>query len=436
MVDFSRGRDRGDDRGRDSGRDRGDDRGSRDSGRGARDDYDRAPRDSGRDSSRGGRGGERDGASRGRGSSYTYERRSREDIEKRQSMGANDFDKYLKDGIKIYSPKPKLNRIRILPPTWPKPKHYGHDIFVHFGVGADRGSYLDLDKMKGEKDPITEERDQLRRSGEASEEELKKMDSKRRVLIYLVDRDNEAEGVQAWAMPWTVDRDIVMLSEDRSTNEMLNIDDPEEGYDVEFFKEGEKERTKYTGVAIARRSSRLGKAEWLDYAVDNPLPDQLVFYSYEDIAKAFGGGGQHRERDRDERDGSRDSGRQERGGRDDPRDDDRARRDERDVDRGRGDDRDPPPERSRGRSRGEPELDWDTVHKMTPGELDALVESDQRLHNINVNDAKTDEELADWICEDLKLPKPEATRSRVRAEVPQDGEGDKLAEMRANRTRR
>ena len=433
MGDYSR--DRG---GRDSGRGRDDDRGSRDrgddrGGRGRDDDHggrdSGRTRDSGRDSGR--------GASR-----YTYERRPREAMEKRQSMGAQDFDKILKDGIKMFTPHPKLNRIRILPPTWPKPGHYGYDIFVHYGVGADRGSYLDLQKMKDLPDPITEERDALRRSGDATEEELKKMDSKRRVLVYLVDRDNESEGVQAWAMPWTVDRDIVMLSEDRATNEMLNIDDPEEGYDVEFFKEGEKERTKYNGVAIARRSSRLGKAEWLDYALDNPLPDQLVFYSYEDIAKAFGGGGAYRERDRDDgRERDRDSSRgEERGGREDTRDDDRGGRDrDRGEDRGRTDDRDAAPARGRSRSESrEPELTWETVHAMTSGELDALVESDTRLHGIIVNEAKDDTELADWICEDLKIAKEEEPRrERVRAEpsAPAEPE-DRLAQMRANRGRR
>lgn len=442
-------RDSRDDRGsrdRDSGRDSdrgGRDRGSRDEERGGRD----------RGSDRGGRG------SSGSSSRYTYQPRSREDVEKRQHQGANDYDRIIKDGIKQYSPAKGPNRIRILPPTWANPKHYGFEIFVHYQVGADGAAYLDLDKMTDKPDPITEEIAQLRRDGE-DDKVLKAMDSKKRVGVFLVDRDEEEEGVQFWAMPWTIDKDISLRTIDKSDGSVLQIDDPENGYDIEFVKEGEKKNTKYLAVEVARRPSRLGKTEWLDFAVDNPIPDVLKYYSYDEIAKVFGGGGAHRE--------TRDNGRDDRGGdrerdagsRDRDRGNDRGR-DDHDAprDEGRGsrhdytggrdrDDRDSRgggtedaghrrADAGRGRSEGrsdEPELTWDSVHAMTGDELDAIVAARDELSKINPNEAKTDAELADWICEDLKIEKRAETRSRrSEPEKPAENTEDRLANMRRQR---
>ncbi len=403
---------------------------------GDRDRGERGGRDRGSDVHRE-RGGDRDRGSRdsGRGGSrYTYQARSREAGESRATQGANDFDKIMKPHIKMWTPKKGANRVRILPPTWPEPKHYGYDIFVHYGVGPDRQAYLDLNKMMGEPDPITEEMQELKRSGDATEEEIKQMDSRKRVVVYIIDREDEAEGVQALAMSWTVDKDIAILSTDKQSGEVLNIDDPEHGYDIEFNRDGEGLKTKYAGIAIARRSTRLGKDEWLDFAIDNPIPDQLQFYTYDEIAKVFGGGGTHRETSREERGSGRD-----RTGSDRSRGEgeDRSRgRDDDSRERGRGGDDDRGSSRS-GRDRSPPpELTWDQIHGMTSEELDALCASDDRLQDIEPDKAETDNELADWICEDLKIVKEEPRRERARAQAPPADTDDRLARMRASRERR
>lgn len=361
--------------------------------------------------------------------------------------GGTDFDKIFKDHIKVFSPKKGENRVRFLPATWPDPAHYGWDIFVHYGVGPDRQSYLDLKRMLDKPDPIDEERNELRRLGRTDEQSLKEirdLNSTRRVACYIIDRDNEADGVQAWPMAQTLDQDISASSVD-DDGAVLDIDHPEEGYDVSFRKEGEKLNTKYKGITISRRPSRLGKKEWLEYAIKHPLPDQLQFFSYEDIAKEFGGGGVHRERaedelpargeDRDVR-GSRD--REEGSSRDDDRGRDRgsrddapSRRDDRDSDRSRG--------AARDRERAEEEITWETVEAMTGAELDALVTSDDRLSKIDPAEATDDAQLRAWICEDLKLEKLSARESvtRRRAAAPaDDAPEDKLAALREARSRR
>ena len=402
---------------------------------GGSDDED-APRGRGRDRDEAPRGGSRGNS---RGSGYEYKPRSAADTRARADKGANDYDKILKDTVKMWKPNDKDNRIRILPPTWKDPEHFGYDVYVHYGVGPDRQSYLCRFKMLGEADPINEEREKARKELDADDADdqayIKQLDAKRRVVVYLIDRDNEKEGVQAWAMPWTVDRDIVKVSVDKSTGEVLPIDHPEDGYDVEFEKKGQGARTEYLGVAIARRSSALGKDEWLEYAVENPIPDQLQFYDYAHIAKAFGAQGDHREKahaDRDEAPRGRD--------RDDaPRSRDRIDPDDkpaggRDAGSG-GRGRDEAEQPARGRSnRDEPALTWESIHSMTGAELDDLI--DQEKLDINSKEAKNDEDLADWICEDMKLEKAKvSSRSSGRAKVD-DSDDDTAARLRKMRERR
>ena len=101
--DDDRGRGRDDDRGRGRESSRDDDRGNRDRG-----ERDRGGRD---------RGDDRGSSRRG---SFSYERRDSEEA-KRRAEGVNDkFDVYLSRDVDLFKAE-KENRIRILPPTWPKP---------------------------------------------------------------------------------------------------------------------------------------------------------------------------------------------------------------------------------------------------------------------------------------------------------------------------
>ena len=415
----SRNRDADGDRARGQyrGRDRDDDRGS-DRRRGSDRDDDRSERRSrDRDDDRGGR-------SSGGRSRFQYHERSAADTKSRSEKGANDYDRIVSDSVKMWKPNDGVNRIRIIPPTWDDAKHFGYDIYVHYGVGPDRGQFLCLSKMKGEADPIEEERAEARRDGD--EKYAKDLEAKRRVGVYLIDRDHEKEGVQFWAMPWTLDRDIVKVSIDRSSGEVLPIDHPDEGFDVEFEKKGSKDRTEYLGVAIARRSTPLGKDEWLDQAMEQPIPSILKFYSYDHIAKAFSGGGEHRDsRDRDD---SRSRDRDDDRGRD--RDDDRNERRSRDRDDDRGSDR----RRESSKSQDQ-ELSWEAIHDMTQDELEDLV--DQKDLDINPAQADGVEDLADWICEELKIVKEPARRTRVSVPEPDRDEdtraSSRLRDMRNRR---
>src|SRR5574343_364001 len=374
-MERSRSRDRDDDRGsRSRGRDEGrdDDRGRSSRGRDEGRDDDRGRSSRGRDDDRGGRGGR----SSGRG--FEYKARDSSAVKHRGEQGGNDYDRIIKDSLPMYKPADGSNTIRIMPPTWPNADHFGLDVYVHYEVGPDNQSYLCLDKMKGEACPICEER--ARATKDNDTEYADKLKPAKRVLVYLIDRDNQRDGPKIWSMPWTIDRDLCKLVVHRRSGEVLPIDDPEKGYDIEFDRQGKGTRTQYVGLAVARRESDIGKPEWMDFVVDNPIPDQLQFYDYDHIAKQFGGQGSTRD---DDRKGSR-----------------------RDLDREQEEGL-RKAERSGRASNDAPT--WESVHSMTYEELCALID-DERL-SINPKESEDDEQLATWICEDLKIDKPSARES-------------------------
>lgn len=388
------------------------------------DEDDRPTRRGGRDDDRGGRRGRDDDDRGGRrgGSRFQYRERDASSARKRAESSGKDFDRYLQDVADAYAVNDGDNVVRLLPPTWDDAEHYGHDIYVHYEIGPDKGTYLCLNKMKGEKCPICEER--KRAQNEGDEEYAKKLEPKKRVLVYVIDRNKEKEGIKVWAMPWTLDRDIVKVSVDKRTGEVLPIDHPDDGYDVMFERTGKGPRTEYVGVSIDRKSSPLDDDKALDFAQEHPLPTLLKFYSYDHIASVFGGGspsagGRDRGRDDDDDDdrGRSGSSRSDRGGRD---------RDDRGSGR-RGDDDDRRDKRS---SAQEDEHTWESIHEMNYDELCDLV--DEQKLDIDPDKAKTDEDLADWICEEMKIDQP---RKRSRDD-DDDGRSDarrRLDSMRRGR---
>ena len=228
-------------------------------------------------------------SSRGR---FAYKARSKEQVKKRADQKGGDFDSLLKRDIPNFTPKEGDYTLRILPPTWEDADHYGYDVYVNYGIGPDDQAYLSLSKMYHERDPIDEERRKAEASG--NNEYSKELTPTKRVAIWVIDRDKEEEGPKLWTMPWTVDRDVTNLCIDKRSGEVLQIDHPEEGFDVEFTRTGTGLRTKYIGLQIARRPSPLSDdenqmEEWLNFVLDHPIPDCFEKYDYDHIAEVFHG---------------------------------------------------------------------------------------------------------------------------------------------------
>lgn len=307
--------------------------------------------------------------SRRGGKKFSYQKRDYKQARKRAEQHAGSRDNYIKDVVDLYKPGEGDNLIRIIPPTWEGNDHYGLDIYVHYNVGPDSAAYLCLNKMLDEPCPICEERN--RAEAEGDKDYAKKLRPTKRVLFYLVDRDKEAEGIKAWASPWTIDKDIMIQSTDSRTQEFYAVDDPDEGYDITIKREGTGERTEYT-VRMARRESELDLTDaMLDIMEDTPIPEILQYFPYDRIAQVFGGQSAPAATTKD-------------------------------------DDDDDKPARSSRRSREpEPEIDdtWEDVQETEGEKLDDLVEK-YKLE-LDPGEFGSDQELADAICEELGLRKTE-----------------------------
>jgi hypothetical protein len=223
---------------------------------------------------------------------FKYKRTGRtvEGLRKRQKSSGL-FDSYILSDFTTFKPKEGENVIRILPPTWEDNDGYWDlPIFVHFGVGPDNSTYLCLDKMKGEPCPVCEAR-----RNAADKEEADQFRPSERRLCWLIDRNNEKAGPLVYAMPASkMAREIHMRSEDKKTKEALYIDDPDEGYDVSFRREGTTQTTNYSGVEVDRDPSPLHDepkimAKWLQFIQDHPLTDVLNYYDPDHIEKVLSG---------------------------------------------------------------------------------------------------------------------------------------------------
>jgi hypothetical protein len=225
------------------------------------------------------------------GGGFVYRGKSRttESIVRRSKQSGGLYDSCFAPDVTMFKAREGEANVRILPPTGDA-TDWGQDIYIHYNVGPDNGSYLCLDKMKGEKCPICEAR------RKAHDEEADQLRPNLRVLCWVIDRDNQKAGPQLWSMPLSLSREINLRSVDKKTGTPILIDHPEEGYDIVFTREGSDKRTKYTAVEVVRESSPLSDEQklmdrWLKYISDHPLQDVLVFYPPEHIEKVLFGKG-------------------------------------------------------------------------------------------------------------------------------------------------
>lgn len=250
------------------------------------------------------RGGRTAGARRGTARrKFTYHKRTAEDVNRRQQAGQGSGVSYINGDFKRYSVSDGDNVIRILPPTWEDAEHFGLDLYVHYGIGPDNSAFLCPKRMRNEECPICEASQEADADGD--EDLARRLAPSHRVLYWLIDRDKEKEGPMLWAAPYrSIDKELAARMVDKRTGEVLNIDDPDEGYDVSYTKTGKAERTRYEGVQIDRHSSDLGRNadEWLEYITEHPLPDLLNFVDTDQIEEVFSAGSSKRDHKEDDRD--------------------------------------------------------------------------------------------------------------------------------------
>ena len=227
------------------------------------------------------------------GFAFKYKQRTPEEVRDRATRSIGGRDSYFKQEVKYFTPREGVNNIRILPPPpdadW---GHYGIGIFVHYDIGVDGSAYLCLAKMKGEDCPACEERARASSTGE--EDLAKQLRPGERVAVYVIDRSKEGDGPLLWNLPSNLDKDITKLCIDPGTGEVLYPDNPEEGYDLSFTREGQGLKTKYKGIQFSRRTSPLsddpkeGDA-WLQYICDHAIDSMLQYFEYDYMESALNG---------------------------------------------------------------------------------------------------------------------------------------------------
>lgn len=274
----------------------------------SRDEEDRPERSRGKQSARG-RGRDEEeprrrkkkrGKKGGGRAGFKYRHRSKEEYEDR-TKNDSKFDRFLPGDLPYYKAKDD-NCIRPLPPTWEDATHYGLELEIHRNVGADNQTYVCPKMWDKSPCPVCEYVAQEKRTGAADDKqraaELKELRLSKVVVMWVIDRDEEDKGPLLYSMPWwSLDREFGKLAYDKRTGAVLEIDHPDEGYDLEFTREklgSAVQNVKYGGAQIARRESPLcededQQDEWLDYVQDKPITELVVTYSYDHIAEVFGG---------------------------------------------------------------------------------------------------------------------------------------------------
>jgi hypothetical protein len=212
---------------------------------------------------------------------------------------------YTRD-LQSFKPAEGKNRIRLM--GVPGETNHSVTIHVHYGVGADRASYLCLnhndDSITGGKGECPICAEQLKASLAASrmpegaaKEEAKKeangLRAKPRRFTLLVDRSKPEEGLKFWSMPASIDANIVDQMDDVDTGEFRMVDDPYEGHDVAFKRDGQGINTKYTGEQIAPKPTPLSTNDtqmkaWLDEFEGYSMQQLLVAYPASHIARVMG----------------------------------------------------------------------------------------------------------------------------------------------------
>ena len=231
-------------------------------------------------------------------SKFKYRKTSYADTKKQMAESdGNNRDSFLPPTIQMFKAAEGPNKIRILPPGWEDAEHYGYRVFVHFGIGPNKDSYLcpyhTVNPATGKSKqpcPLCEERNRVIESDPDYARTLK---ATPRVLIYLLDKQGKKgeAALKAWAMPATLDKAILQQAVDEDSQEVLPLDHPEEGYDITVYREGTAISTKYT-CSVARRASEVDDFDelWDKISEENSLANQLIFFDYDYLDTVFKGG--------------------------------------------------------------------------------------------------------------------------------------------------
>lgn len=220
-------------------------------------------------------------------SGFKYRKPTGEALQRRATQSIGSFEGFINDEYPKYTAKKGENAVRILPRhADEEAEYYGEEVHIHYNVGPDKASVLCLNKMLNKPCPVCEDRMKAERRGD--DEAVKAMRPQRRVIMWIIDRKEENKGPQVWDCPPTVDKEVTKTARDRERGIYEALDDPEQGKDIYFDRDGEGLTTKYTGFQLAKRPTSV-EDKWLVFITKNPLKETLRWRSYDEVSALFEG---------------------------------------------------------------------------------------------------------------------------------------------------
>jgi hypothetical protein len=126
----------------------------------------------------------------------------------------------------IWKPVPGKHSVRIVPSAYNKSNPF-KEMFFHYGIGT--RTMISLVNF-GEKDPIVEFAEQLRKSSDKDNWNMaKKLSPKMRVFVPVVVRGEEDKGVRLWEFGKQIYMELLAIAEDEDVGDYT---DPMEGRDI------------------------------------------------------------------------------------------------------------------------------------------------------------------------------------------------------------
>ncbi len=183
---------------------------------------------------------------------------------------------HLRSEFPIWRAREGENIVTIIPPK-DLDIYFGHRIWVHYGIGVNRDSFICLAKYAKKRDPICEMMSRLLKSGREWQS-VQYLNPAERVLVFILDRytrKTENEGLQLWECPKGVEDELLSLSVPRPRRggarpEPIDVSDRDNGRDFYFTRVGTDQHTNYKtfGLEAWEKEDRPDPT-WWDEAPEN-----------------------------------------------------------------------------------------------------------------------------------------------------------------------
>ena len=230
---------------------------------------------------------------------YNYKPRNADAVKQQAAGESSKFTAYIKPIVPIWKRTKDLHRLRIVYPTYEgEQTTFGYKVIVHKSVGPDNKVFACLRANLGQPDPVEEDLEDARRRGRDREDWAYAQRPQEAFPTYIIDRDEEHLGIQIAPFTAKQNQDLNQSCIDPATGAVINIDDPENGYDVEVEveeQEGRKSGDKFKILKFypMQDPSYMFEDEkmqdrWVKFINENPLDKQIVYEDYDTIKDALG----------------------------------------------------------------------------------------------------------------------------------------------------